>query len=256
MRKTLKDVLAVRPYAVNGYCSLPGAFTAELFGRQGWDSVTLDLQHGLISYDSALAILQALTSVDVVPMARLSWLEPGPIMKLLDAGVLGITCPMICNAEQAERLVRYCKYPPRGERSLGPLRAGMINGDDYVREANSGVSVFPMIETAEGLNAVDEILSVDGIDGIYIGPGDLAVSLGEEPQPAKHAPRVQQAIDHIIDRCRSYNRVAGIFAPDVATASEMIRRGCRLITLSSDARILARQADVLVSALRDREPVS
>jgi 4-hydroxy-2-oxoheptanedioate aldolase len=136
----------------------------------------VDMQHGVIGYDVALTILQSLTAIDVVPLVRLPWLEPGIIMKLLDSGALGITCPMINTAKEAERLVRYCKYPPRGKRSAGPLRAAMIYGSDYIRKANDLVNVFAVIETAEAIVNVEEITAVDGIDGIYLGPRSLHVA--------------------------------------------------------------------------------
>src|SRR5258708_4749384 len=136
-RASLQTVMQTRGYVLSSYISMPGAFTAELYARQGWDAVTLDLQHGLIGYDSAVAILQAIAAVDVVPLVRLPWLDPSAIMKMLDAGVLGLVCPMINTAAEAELLVRYAKYPPRGERSLGPLRAAMLDGDGYAGGANA-----------------------------------------------------------------------------------------------------------------------
>ena len=118
----LKSLLRAKTGLLNGYCMLPCAVSVEIYARQGFDLVTIDLQHGLIGYDTALPLIQALTACDVVPMVRIPWLEPGIIMKLLDAGALGVTCPMINTAEQAEALVAYASYPPRGVRSLGPIR--------------------------------------------------------------------------------------------------------------------------------------
>src|SRR5581483_7940985 len=153
----LQERLAAKRYLLNGYCAMPGAFSAELYAGQGWDAVTLDLQHGVIGYESAVAMLQAITASAVLPLVRLPWLDPGLIMKMLDSGALGITCPMINDAAAAERLVRYCKYPPRGERSMGPIRAAAIYGADYAERANRTTSVFAMIETEEAVGNIDAI---------------------------------------------------------------------------------------------------
>jgi 4-hydroxy-2-oxoheptanedioate aldolase len=251
-RANLKTVLQSNAYALSSYISMPGAFAAELYARQGWDAVTLDLQHGLIGYDSAIAILQAIAAADVVPLVRLPWLDPSAIMKMLDAGVLGLICPMINTAAQAEQLVRYAKYPPRGERSLGPLRAAMLDGDDYAGGANEAISVFAMIETAEALKNLDAILAVDGIDGIYVGPGDLAVSLGVEPRMQGYDPQVDRAIDRIAARCAARGAIAGILAPTPEAGARMIARGFRFLTMSSDARALAGQARAWAQGVRQQ----
>lgn len=251
-RPSLKTVMQSRGYVLNSHISMPGAFAAELYSRQGWDAVTLDLQHGLIGYDSTVAILQAIAAVDVVPLVRLPWLDPSAIMKMLDAGVLGLVCPMINTAAEAELLVRYAKYPPRGERSLGPLRAAMLDGDLYAGGANAAIAVFAMVETAQALANLDEILSVDGIDGIYVGPGDLALSMGVEPSTEGYDPKVDRAIDRIAERCAASGAVAGILAPTPEAGARMIERGFSFLTLSSDARALAGQARAWVQGVRQQ----
>ncbi len=252
-RASLKTMLETRQYVLNSYISMPGAFAAELYSRQGWDAVTLDLQHGVIGYDSAVAILQAIAAVDVVPLVRLPWLDPAVIMKVLDAGVLGLVCPMINDAEQAELLVRYAKYPPRGERSLGPLRAAMLDGEGYAKGANSATTVFAMVETQQGLENLDRILAVEGVDGIYVGPGDLAMSMGVEPSMQAYDPTVDRAIDHIAERCAAHGAIAGILASTPEAGHGMIERGFRFLTMSSDARALAGQARAWVQGVRRQE---
>jgi 4-hydroxy-2-oxoheptanedioate aldolase len=247
--RSLKERLAEKKYVLNGYCTMPGTLSAEIYSRQGWDAVTIDMQHGAIGYDFALPILQAITASGVVPLVRVPWLEPGLIMKLLDAGALGITSPMINTAEDAERLVRYCKYPPRGERSTGPLRASMIYGADYIGRANAMVNVFAMIETAEAVENVEKITAVDGLDGIYIGPQDLSMSLGKGPRREELDPEVDAAVERILQQCIKRNLVAGIIAPTPDHALKLIKRGFRFITMSNDARALAAQAKSLVDGV-------
>lgn len=246
----LTERLAAKGHIVNGYCAIPCAFSAELYARQGYDAVTLDLQHGLIGYDTAVPMLQALSSTGVLPLVRLSWLDPGLIMKVLDSGALGVTCPMINTAADAERLVRYSSYPPRGERSLGPIRAGAIYGKDYAARANSAISILAMIETAEAVENVDKIAAVDGITGIYIGPGDLAVSMGKPVQLGDFHPDVDAAIERVLQACTSRKIVAGIFAPTPEHAWRLVQRGFNFVTLSSDARALVEQTQRWVSDFR------
>ena len=121
---------------INGWCSIGNAFTAEIMAAQGYDSVTIDVQHGALDYSSVLPMLQAMRASSVVPMARVPWLEPGIIMKVLDAGAYGVICPMVNTAEQAAEFVSYMRYPPLGQRSFGPTRVSFAAGADYGAEAN------------------------------------------------------------------------------------------------------------------------
>ena len=169
-------------YAVNGWLSLPATFSAEVMAHQGWDSLTIDLQHGLIDYQNAVGMLQAISTTRTVPFVRVPWLDPAIIMKVLDAGAYGVICPMINSAAEAREFVAACRYPPAGIRSCGPIRANIYAGSDYVANANRTIITMAMIETRSGLDNLDEILSVEGLDAIYVGPADLALALGCEPQ--------------------------------------------------------------------------
>jgi 4-hydroxy-2-oxoheptanedioate aldolase len=250
MRRSLKDILRQHRYVLNSYIVMPDPVAAEFYARQGWDAVTLDMQHGLIGYESALAILQALSGIDVVPLARVPWLDPAAIMKALDAGILGITCPMINTRDEAERLVRYCKYPPRGERSHGPLRAALLDGDGYRQSANAAVNVFAMIETEQGVANAEEILAVDGLDGVYLGLGDLAISLGLPPRADNYDAPVERAVERMLELCARRGLIAGVQAQTPESAWRMIERGFGFITLSSDVKALTTQARAWVSGLR------
>ena len=167
---------------LNGWMMLPGGLAAELMSQGGWDSITVDMQHGLIGYEQAVQMIVAMQGSQVVPLVRVPWLDPGIIMKMLDAGACGAICPMINNAEEAKALISAMRYPPLGQRSFGPIRPLLFEGAEYVRDANSSNLAFAMIETREALDNLDEIMSVEGLDGIYIGPSDLAFALGYTPQ--------------------------------------------------------------------------
>src|SRR5262245_20242399 len=173
---TLKAMWARGEAAVNGWLSIPSAFSAEVMAHQGFDSLVVDMQHGVVDYQVAVTMLQAISTTSVVPLAREPWLDPAIIMKTLDAGAYGVICPMITTRPQAETLVRICKYAPKGFRSFGPIRASLYAGMDYAQKANDELLVMPMIETAEAVQNIDEILSVPGIDAVYVGPADLSLT--------------------------------------------------------------------------------
>jgi 4-hydroxy-2-oxoheptanedioate aldolase len=235
---SLKQRIRERGFAVNAYCTIPSAFVAEIVGRAGFDSVTLDMQHGLIDYDAAIPMFTGLAACDVVPMVRTPALDPTLVMKLLDAGVLGITCAMIETAAQAEALVRACRYPPRGERSFGPVRAAVLH-ERYTDRAHALVTILAMIETVEGLRNLDAILAVPDIDGVYIGPMDLAMSMGKPPVAmGQFAPEVDAAIETILAACRAKGKICGMLATDGDKAAALVQRGFQFVTISNDMRAL------------------
>ncbi len=247
----LRQLFAKGGAAVNGWLAVPSVFSAEIMARAGWDAITIDMQHGAVDYGDALAMLTAIAAGgNAVPMVRVPWNEPGAIMRMLDAGALGVICPMIESAEAAQAFVRACRYPPHGARSFGPIRARLVHGDDYAARAAELVMPFAMIETAEALARVEEILDVDGLAGVYIGPADLAYSLGETPRFDPVAPRVVAAIDRILAAARARGLVAGIHngTPDYARA--MIDKGFQLVTVGSDARFIEAGAKATLSAMR------
>ena len=145
--------------AVNGWLSIPNSFSAETMAHQGWDTLTIDMQHGMIDYSAMIPMLQAISTTSTVPVVRVPWLEPGILMKTLDAGAYGVICPMVNTREDAQKLVAYTHYAPRGTRSFGPVRATLYAGPDYAQHANDTIVTFAMIETAQALDNLDNILS-------------------------------------------------------------------------------------------------
>ena len=236
--------------AVNGWLAIPNSFATEVMAHQGWDTLTIDLQHGVIDYAAMVTMLQAISTTPTVPVVRVPWLEPGIIMKSLDAGAYGIICPMINSREEAQKLVAYTHYAPRGTRSFGPVRALYYGGADYPEKANDSLVRFAMIETAQALDNLDSILSVEGLDAIYIGPSDLSLALGCKPVFDDVDLPVAQAIDHILARAQAHGVKAGIHngRPDVALAR--IAKGFSFVTVSADARILAAGSQQILSAMR------
>jgi 4-hydroxy-2-oxoheptanedioate aldolase len=247
---TLKTKWARGEATVNGWLSIPSSFSAEVMAHQGFDSLTVDMQHGVVEYQAAVTMLQAISTTNVIPLARIPWNDPGRIMKILDAGVYGVICPMINTRAQAEALVAACKYPPLGYRSWGPVRASIYAGTDYGDHANADLLVIPMIETAQALENLDDILSVPGIDAVYVGPSDLSLALGCKPRLDQTDPPVVEAQRQIAAACKRHNIVAGIHNNTPEYALKMMAEGYQFLTLASDSRFLAAKAAEQVAVVR------
>lgn len=240
--------------AVNGWLAIPNGFSAETMAHQGWDSLTIDLQHGVVDYQAMVSMLQAISTTDTVPVVRVPWLEPGALMKALDAGAYGVICPMVNTREEAQRLVAYTHYAPRGTRSFGPVRALLYGGADYPQHANDTIVTFAMIETAQALDNLDDILSVEGLDAVYIGPSDLSLALGCRPVFDDVDPPVAQAIDHILARAKAHGLVAGIHNGTPEGALARIAKGFQFVTVSSDARLIAAGSQQVLATMRATPP--
>lgn len=240
--------------AVNGWLAIPNGFSAETMAHQGWDSLTIDLQHGVVDYQSMIPMLQAISTTDAVPVVRVPWLDPGALMKALDAGAYGVICPMINTPEEAARLVAYTHYAPRGTRSFGPVRALLYGGADYPQHANDTIVTFAMIETAQALENLDAIMSVEGLDAVYIGPSDLSLALGCRPVFDDVDPPVEQAIDHILARAKAHGLVAGIHNGTPEGALARIAKGFQFVTVSSDARLIAAGSQQVLAKMRATQP--
>lgn len=236
--------------ALNGWLHIPSAWSAEVMAHQGWDSLTIDMQHGMMGMETAIQMLQAISTTDTVPMARVNWNSPGDIMKLLDAGAYGIICPMIETRAQCEAFAGACRYPPRGTRSLGPTRARFYAGDDYAERADDTVIALAMIETQKGFENRDEIMSVEGLDGVFIGIGDLRLTMtGKAGLDAADAT-LDAALDELLGCARRHGIIAGVFAAGPDHGAQMIRRGYQIVSVMTDTNLLANAAADMIGAVR------
>lgn len=236
---------------LNAWCSIASPHIAEALGSLGFDSVTVDVQHGAIDYMGAFAMLQAISATLAIPMARVSWNEPGLLMKLLDSGAYGMICPMINTADDATQFVGACRYPPAGFRSYGPNRVRYYAGADYARHANDEILLLAQIETREALKNLDDILSVDSLDGVYVGPGDLSLSLGYAPTMAPSDSEVLDAMETIRARAKAAGRFVAVHTDGAATALERFSEGFDLCSMPSDMRFLVDGAGAAVRAVID-----
>lgn len=253
MKNSLKEKWSNNQPTINGWCSIGNPFTAEIMAAQGYDSVTIDMQHGALDYSSILPMFQAMRASGAVLMARVPWLEPGIIMKALDAGAMGIVCPMINTAAEAAEFVSYMRYPPLGQRSFGPTRVAIAQGATYGANANTEVLAFAMIETAEGMKNLEEIAATPGLDGIYVGPADLTLGLTQGRLPPgfdREEPEMIKAIKHIADVCQKQGIRAALHCGTPEYAVRAISWGYNMTTVGGDSRFLAASAGASVSKFR------
>jgi 4-hydroxy-2-oxoheptanedioate aldolase len=251
----LRKIFAGGGTALNGWLAIASTYSAELMAHQGFESVTIDLQHGPVDFQAALGMLTAISTTQAVPMVRVPHNEPILTLKLLDAGAYGVICPMINSRAEAEALVSWCRYPPRGGRSMGPNRAVLYGGADYWAHANEEVLLFAMIETRQAVQNLDDIVSVDGLDGVYVGPSDLGMSMGKtpptlDPQDAE----MLKTIKHICDVTRKHGKIAGVHTDGAKTAVRRFGEGYHFCTLLNDARLMANAASAAVREARGQVP--
>jgi 4-hydroxy-2-oxoheptanedioate aldolase len=212
------------------------------------------MQHGILSYKDVVPMLQAMRASDVVPLVRVPWLEAGTIMKVLDAGSYGVICPMINNRQQAEQLVSFVRYPPEGCRSFGPTRAVFSAGTNYVKEANQQILCIAMIETAEAMKNLDEIVSTPGLDAVYIGPADLTLGITKgrlAPHFDREEDEMVKAINKILTAAHSADIYAAVHCGTPEYAAKAIGWGFNMVTISNDVQLLSNAASNSVDRTRE-----
>ncbi|MGI3899225.1 MAG: HpcH/HpaI aldolase family protein [Janthinobacterium lividum] len=221
--------------------------SCEMIARVGWDCLVADMQHSMTGFEEMVRLLQVTTNLGAAVLVRPPALDPALIGRLLDAGASGIICPMVSSVEEAQLLVTACRYPPVGNRSIGPIRARLLFGDNYVARANDGVLAIAMIETPGGLDQLDAIARVPGIDGLFAGPSDIASSLGRAPRMDTDDDVVVGALDRIAKSAIGASIMAGLACETSAYAKRMHGMGYRLFVTGSDLRIMTAASKSLLA---------
>ncbi|MCH2520447.1 MAG: aldolase/citrate lyase family protein [Dehalococcoidia bacterium] len=231
---------------VGAWLSIPDGHSAEVMAHVGFDWLCVDMQHGAIDYADSIEMFRAISTTATTPFVRVPWNDPATIMKALDAGAYGVVVPLVNNREEAERAVWASKYPPEGGRSSGPTRAAIYGGADYQKGANDQIAVVCMIETAEALEKLDEILSTPGVDAAYVGPSDLAYALGMEPTGDNHDPNHEAKVMEIYEACRKHGVTPGIHTGSAEFTKKWLTAGFQMVTLGTDSGFMrSRAADDL-----------
>ena len=234
----VKELIDSGGFAVNAWVSCDSPYVAEVLSHAGYDAVTIDHQHGMFGIDRVVTLLQAVSGGPAMPMVRCSHLDLAEIGKLLDAGAYGVICPSIDTPEQCALLVAACRYPPVGRRSFGPSRGLLYGGPDYVEHANDTVQVWAMIESREALENLEEIVAVHGLDGVYVGPNDMALSLGVPPATSPIAPEVRDALARVLEVGHAAGIAVGAYCADAQAAAALVGEGYDLVTPGNDVVLL------------------
>lgn len=240
---------------IGAWLSIDSPFAAESMANAGFDWVCLDMQHGMLDYSDVKYMLPAISTTTTIPFVRVPWNEPYEIMKVLDAGAYGVVVPLINNRAEAEKAVAACRYPPQGIRSFGPIRGAIYGGRGYVEEANNELACIVMIETAEALENLDEILSTPGVDAAYIGPADLAYALGIPPTGDSDDPKHVATVTHILETCQKHGVASGIHTGSLDFTRRYLDQGFNMVTLGSDGGFMARLARKELSEARNESKI-
>lgn len=230
------------------WSSLCSPIVSEIISQSGFDWILVDTEHSPNEPPDVLAQLQALKGGTATPIVRPAWNDAVLLKRLLDIGVQAVLVPFVQNAEEARKAVAACRYPPAGIRGITTSGRGSHYGrvSDYLKRADGEICVLVQVETGEALARIEEIASVDGVDGVFIGPADLSASLGHIGNP--NHPEVQTAIQDAVKRLTAIGKPAGILTPSEPDARRYIEWGYRFVAVGSDLGLMAKHADALAKA--------
>ncbi len=230
--KTIRRQFEDGDRTIGGWLMIPATLSAEAMARAGFDYVCVDTQHGNIDYQMAVEMIRAIDHGGCCPLVRVPWNEPGIIGKMLDGGAHGVIIPMVNSVSEAVAAVQACRYAPLGSRSSGPTVVRHRH-DDYHAWANDNVACIPMIETRQAVDSIDEILAVEGIDAVYIGPADLSLTLGLPPANNDGTPAFDEAYARVVEACDRAGVVAGCHATG-ALVPRRFEQGFGMVTATAD----------------------
>ncbi|VCU71292.1 5-keto-4-deoxy-D-glucarate aldolase [Pigmentiphaga humi] len=252
MSKVLRERLQEKKTVFGGWCALPAAFGAELLASAGLDYVCADQQHGLLDYGDAVTMFAAIERAGAAPVTRVPAAADWMIGKALDAGTQAVIVPMCETAAQAAAAVAACRYPPAGVRSYGPIRAALVRNARDTAVLGGGPLCLVMIESRQGLANLEAIAATPGLDGIYVGPADLALGLGLEPDLDKPEREHADAVRAILEACRRHGLTAGIQCSGGASGRRYADMGFGLITIAKDSALLQAGARQELAAAQGR----
>lgn len=226
----------------DAWTSISSSWTTELIAQAGFDTMTIDTQHGLAtSLAQILPMLQAIEGSGTAPLVRLPNNDGAIAMSMLDAGVEGLICPMIKTAKDTEVFVKNCMYQPQGERSFGPIRAAKVH-KDYFQNANESILKLAMIETKESVTNLRDIAEVDGLSGFYVGPWDLGLSIGLASQGDFNNPTLLAIFDKVLNEAAKSNKFTGIHCTNPEDGLKMTKMGFQMVTIFNDTSAIVNAA--------------
>lgn len=232
------------------WLTIGSPIVAAIMSRCGFDWLVIDTEHGSVGYDSMLLCVHEILATETTPIVRVAWNDPTLIKRALDTGAMGILVPMVMNADEAKRSVDAAKFPPKGTRSVGGFVAQLLHGDDYPVAANEQILVAVQIEHIDAVKRSREICAVEGVDVVFVGPNDLAASLGLTGKPFRKDPSWQKAVKAVLEAANEAGKVAGLQCSDIDESKERLKDGFKFVAVSSDARFLHQSLCQVVKELR------
>ncbi len=248
----IREKAAAGAPAIGAWTLLPTVIGTETLAKAGFDFLLVDAQHSSVTWEQLLGLVQAAKAGGGDALVRVEWNDPARIMRALDLGATGVVVPMVSTPEQARDAARATRYPPEGFRSFGPLR---MTGT--AAAANEAVLCLPMIETAEALENLEAIIATEGVDGVLIGPVDLALSLGLPADYTRFADPVLDAVDEVVRLCRVHGKLAGTASLSPALTEDLLGRGVHWLCVGSDNAYVRKGAAAdleLVRRILEGEP--
>lgn len=234
---------------IGAWFQLDSPMAAEITARLGFDWVGIDSQHGLIGFDGMLRMLQAIAIGGVPAIVRVAANDPDLIGQALDCGAAGVIVPLVESPEQAEAAVAACRFPPHGRRSWGPVRPALVEG--YApADAEREVVCIPLIETAKGVEAIEEIAAVDHLDAVFVGPADLGLSLGGSPGSSLVDPLIAPHAERIFLACTAHELAVGAVPPGSEHVCAYLAAGCQIVPAYRDVQGLKEAASAALTAAR------
>ncbi|MCU4182663.1 HpcH/HpaI aldolase family protein [Bosea sp. BH3] len=250
---SLADRLAKGDSLVSAWCGLPDPSISAILAQEDFDAVTLDMQHGPITLGEVIRAVPLINAAGKPAVARIPVGEFQNVSRLFDAGVSGVIAPMINTMEDARTFAAYAKYPPLGERSWGSyggLGASGLDQNSYLKAANGFSLTFAMIETREAMAILDDILALEGIDAVFVGPSDLSIALSGGAKIDAAAKEVDEAIKHIVARASAVNKPVAFYAGTAERAKQALAMGARFVTVMSDSGMLRAGAQTALKITR------
>ncbi len=255
-KNRVKELWREGKAAIGTWLVLGSPITAEIIAHMGFDWVVIDTEHGSIDIGMTQSIIQAISATDTVPIVRVPWNDPALIKRALDAGAYGLVIPMVNSREEAISAVRASRYPPVGVRSYGGPRARLYGGIDYFEHANEEIVVIVQIEHIEAVDHVDEIVSVEGVDAFFIGPADLAISMGLKPGLDQTDSKHIEAVSKVLAAGKKHHVLGGILVASPEAVNERISQGFQFIALGSDEGFLISAASAALNKVSKERQIS
>lgn len=250
---SLAEAFAAKTHVVSAWCGSPDPMNAAVLAREGFDAITFDMQHGPVDFAGVLRGIPLVHAAGKPAVARIPVGDFTTVSRLFDAGCSAVIAPMVNSVEDAQAFVHFAKFPPLGARSWGPygaLPASGLETNAYLRAANGFSLAIAMIETRAALAALDGILAVPGIDGVFVGPSDLSIALSDGAHVNAAHPDVDAALVHVVARAHAAGKVAACYAQSAERAAVFRRMGFDFVALMGDLPMLRLGAQAALAVAR------